>query len=88
MGNNEVTEIAKIFGEVLRAVRTERGITQEELAFNAQVDRTFIYRLERGLRQPSISTVIRLAKALNISANELVSKTEEKYATSILTTRA
>ena len=87
MGNNEVTEIAKVFGEVLRAARTERGITQEELAFSAQVDRTFIYRLERGLRQPTISTIIRLAQALKISANELVSKTEDKYSTG-LTTRA
>ena len=79
MGNAENSEIAKAFGAVLREARTSRGLTQEELAFNAQVDRTFIYRLEGGIRQPTISTIFRLAEALDVSVEFLAGQTQKKY---------
>lgn len=79
MGNAETNEIAVVFGKVLRNARAERGITQEELAFRAGVDRTFIYRIERGIRQPTISTIIGLAQALGISSGDLVSQVESNY---------
>jgi transcriptional regulator with XRE-family HTH domain len=79
MGRMDSRNISRIFGEVLRQRRTERGITQEELAFQAGVDRTFVYRLGRGIRQPTITTLIGMSRALGISAVDLVKDTEEEY---------
>ena len=72
-------EIGQIFGEVLRRHRAERNISQEELAHRADVDRTFVSRLERGIRQPTITTLIGLAQALGVSAAELVREAEAEY---------
>ena len=79
MGNVDSTNISRIFGEVLRRYRSQRGITQEELAFQSGVDRTFVYRLERGVRQPTITTLIGMSRALGVSAADLVGDTEKEY---------
>jgi len=69
--------IGAIFGEVLRAARERAGISQEELAFRAGIDRTFVSRLERGIRQPTITTLIGLSSALDVSATVLVREVED-----------
>jgi len=79
MGNMDNTDISLIFGEVLRRYRSERGITQEDLAFQAGVDRTYVYRLERGVRQPTITTLIGISRALGVSAVDLVGDVEKEY---------
>jgi transcriptional regulator with XRE-family HTH domain len=66
------------FGLVLQRERTRREISQETLAFEAGVDRTFVSRMERGLRQPTISTLLNLAKAIGMPAAELVQLTERE----------
>lgn len=72
-------DIGQIFGEILRRVRLEQNISQEALAFEAGVDRTFISRLERGTRQPTLTTLIGLGQALSISAADLVREAEKEY---------
>lgn len=79
MASVEITDIGQIFGEVLRRYRSERNISQEELAFQAGVDRTFVSRLERGVRQPTITTLIGLGQALGVSAADLLRETEARY---------
>ncbi|WP_153159810.1 helix-turn-helix transcriptional regulator [Zoogloea sp. 1C4] len=79
MASVEVANIGKIFGEVLRRHRSARNISQEELAFQAGVDRTFVSRLERGIRQPTITTLIGIGQALGVSAADLVQETESEY---------
>lgn len=79
MVSTEITDIGQIFGEVLRRYRSDRNISQEELAHRADVDRTFVSRLERGVRQPTITTLIGLGQALGISAADLVRETEKEY---------
>lgn len=71
MENAEIIGIPEFFGGVLRSFRMERDTSQEELAFRAGVDRTFISQIERGIRQPTITTIIGLAAALNVTAGEL-----------------
>ena len=63
------------FGQVLRHVRTERGISQEALALECELDRTYISLLERGLRQPTLTTLVALSIALEVDAAELVRQT-------------
>lgn len=60
------------FGKVLRQARQTRGISQEYLAQESSLDRTFISLLERGLRQPSLSTILQLARTLGLPAADLV----------------
>ena len=71
------------FGTVLRQLRSAAGWTQEQLAFEAGIDRTFVGLLEGGRRQPSLSVVFALAKALGTSPEQLVRLTREVYASSV-----
>ena len=68
-------QVAAAFGYVLRAVRQEAGVTQEDLAFRADVDRTYPSLLERGQRQPTLAIVLRVARALAMEPAELVNRT-------------
>lgn len=63
------------FGIILKELRTGLGLSQEKLAFACGLDRTFISMLERGKRQPSLTSIIILAKALSIPADKMVRKT-------------
>lgn len=65
-------ELQKAFGRELRRLRMSRGISQEKLALECGLDRTFISLLERGQRQPSLTTVFVLAEALDIAPSQMV----------------
>ena len=79
MASTGITDIGQIFGEVLRRHRSIRDVSQEEFAFKAGVDRTFVSGLERGVRQPTITTLIGIAQALGVSAADLVRETELEH---------
>ena len=61
----------KKFGANVRARREAKELSQEKLAELADLDRTYISSVERGLRNISILSVVRIAKALKISASGL-----------------
>ena len=71
------SSVAKKFGAVLRSSRQDVGLSQQALALEVELDRTYISLLERGLRQPTLTTIILLAKPLQTSASELVRLTED-----------
>jgi len=62
----------KAFGQVLKKLRNKKGISQEKLALNSDLDRTYISLLERGLRQPTLSTILQISFVLDISADKLI----------------
>ncbi len=64
--------LTRKFGVVLRELRREAGLTQRDLVFECGLDRTFVSLLERGLRQPSLTTLFVLAAALNVSPADIV----------------
>lgn len=64
------------FGKLLRELRVKKGLSQDELATDADLDRTYISLLERGMRQPTLETLFVLAKALNVSPSWMVSELE------------
>ena len=68
--------VAKAFGRLLRELRANADLTQEELADGANIERTYVSFLERGLRQPSIRVLIALSKALRVPAHEIVRELE------------
>lgn len=61
-----------IFGERLRELRVERNLTQTELAERCGSNRPFISNLERGVKVPSLTMVLRLAEALECRVYDLV----------------
>jgi transcriptional regulator with XRE-family HTH domain len=65
------------FGRVLLDLRTKRGLSQEALAFDSDLDRTFVSMLERGVRQPTLATLFALAAVLNVRPSRIVSLTEK-----------
>ena len=64
------------FGRVLRRLRLEAGLTQEQVGFEADLRRTYVSILELGQQQPSLATVLKIAKALNQSGQELIGLVE------------
>ncbi|ESZ89317.1 helix-turn-helix domain-containing protein [Congregibacter litoralis] len=68
----EPEQIKKAFGEVLREERLKAGLSQERLALQCGIDRTFVSMLERGLRQPSLVTLFVVSKELSLSPSELL----------------
>lgn len=72
------TQPGAAFGRVLRALRTERGVSQESLAFEAGLQRNYVSLIERGINQPTITTVFKLAHALNVTPARLVALTEQE----------
>ncbi len=67
-----MTDIRKKFGIHLRELRVERKLTQEELADRAGMHFTYIGQIERGLRNPSLINLEKLAKALRVNAGTLL----------------
>ena len=63
--------IARELGERLRAYRTQRGWSQEELAERADLHTTYIGQLERGEKNATIESISKVAAALNISLSQL-----------------
>lgn len=63
--------IKKKFGERLRKLRMEQKLTQEQLAEKSGMHFTYIGQIERGIRNPSLINLFKLAKALKVPASEL-----------------
>jgi transcriptional regulator with XRE-family HTH domain len=61
-----------IFGRNVRKVRKRRGLTQEQLAFEAEIDLTYVGGIERGKRNPSILVMGRFADALSSPLQRLL----------------
>ncbi len=62
------------FGKALRGARIQAGLTQERLADRSGVDRTYVSGAERGVRNPSLITIVRLCQGLEIPIAELFVK--------------
>lgn len=69
-------ELASAFGMVIRELRSEAGLTQEQLGFEADLRRTFISVLELGQQQPTLTTIFKLAKALKVPASKIIGLVE------------
>ena len=70
------TTLQDAFGQVLRRYRTKAGFSQEQLALDCGLDRTFISLLERGLRQPTLGTLFALAQSLQLRPSRLIAAVE------------
>ncbi len=67
----------KTFGRVLKELREEKGMGQQELGDYSDVDRSFISRIERGVGAPSIKIVYEICSILGIKPSEFLQKVEK-----------
>ena len=65
------------FGLVIKEIRLEKGLSQESLANQSDIDRTYISDIEKGERNISLKIIERLSETLQISLSELFKKIEE-----------
>ena len=70
-------KVAIAFGRVLREARKLKGLSQEELAADAEFDRTYPSLLERGLRTPTLTVLFQLAKVLEADVDQLLLMAEK-----------
>jgi len=66
----------RAFARVLITVREERGLTQEALAFDSGYHPKYISMLERGVNSPSLTAILEIARALDITGADLVRRVE------------
>lgn len=69
---------AVAFGKVLRRLRNEAGLTQEQLGLEADLRRTYVSILELGQQQPSLGTLFKLARALGLPASAVIAEVENE----------
>jgi len=63
-------------GQAVRRHREGIGLSQEQFAFEAELDRTYISGIERGVRNPTVGTLVRLTKVLGITPGSLLKSAE------------
>ena len=64
--------LAEIFGRNVRKARLEKGWSQEHLAFEAELQRTYISEVETGKRNPTLDVVEAIARVLEVKATDLL----------------
>jgi transcriptional regulator with XRE-family HTH domain len=75
---NETPELMRAFGEVVEEHRKKLGLSQERLALAAGLDRTFVWKVEHGKRNPSLESLFRVAAALRTEPDELVREVKNR----------
>jgi len=73
-----MTTLLQRFGDRIRALRLQRGLTQEQLAAMAGLHHTYINSVERAERNPGLTTVEKLARVLDMSVDELFAPSTEE----------
>jgi XRE family transcriptional regulator, regulator of sulfur utilization len=73
---NEARIAAQAFGAAVRSTRLRLGITQETLADQSQLARTYLSGVESGLRNPTVVSIVRIASALHVRPSDLFLEAE------------
>ncbi|MBS1491614.1 MAG: helix-turn-helix transcriptional regulator [Bacteroidetes bacterium] len=66
------SSLKESFGQVLAQLRKANNISQQELADNCNIERAYISRLERGLFQPTITIIFKIADYFGIKPSEII----------------
>ena len=74
------TAYLRTLGLVIRRQRERLGISQEEFSFRCELDRTYVSGIERGVRNPTVKTLLRLAKGLGLKPGTLVTAADRDVA--------
>jgi len=67
-----MNNVSKQFGQRARAIRLKQGLSQGDVAKRMNVHRSYISSIERGVRNPSLKVIQRIAKALEVPMEKLI----------------
>ncbi len=67
-----MNKISKKLGQNLKRIRTQKGISQGDISRKLDMDRGYISRLENGMKNPTLSTIQKIADFLEVSVNDLI----------------
>lgn len=70
-------ELSNKFGELIKQIRKEKGISQEELGFRSNVHRTYIGMIERGEKNITLENIEKIAKGLGVSMKLIFEQLEK-----------
>ncbi len=79
MVSTESAAFRRAFGGAVRTFREKCALSQEKLSFESGLDRTYISGVERGVRNPTIEVIQRLATALQTKSSKLFALTEKLF---------
>ena len=69
-----MAQICRVLGSNVKALRLAHGLSQEELAFQTDLDRTYISQIERGVSNPSVLVLLKISVILGVEVGELFIK--------------
>lgn len=67
-------QLLALLAKNVRNLRKEIGLSQEELAFECEIDRTYISKVERGIANPSLLVLFKIANVLKVEIKDLINK--------------
>lgn len=73
------TTVELAFGREIKQAREALRKSQETLAFEAGIHRTYVSLIERGQKSPTLAVIVRLARALNVQPSELIRRVEATF---------
>lgn len=68
-----------LFGPILRRLRLEKALSQEELAARLDVSPSYVSRMESDIKKPSLEMIFRLASSLEMKPHELIKAIEDRF---------
>jgi len=69
-----MVQICRVLGENVKSLRLSQGLSQEELAFRSELDRTYISQIERGVANPSVLVLIKISLILDVELGDMFKK--------------
>ncbi len=69
-----MAQVCRVLGGNVKTLRLSLGMSQEELAFQAEIDRTYVSQVERGVGNPSVLVLVKLSRILGVEVQELFVK--------------
>jgi transcriptional regulator with XRE-family HTH domain len=69
-----MVQVCRVLGDNVKTLRLSHGLSQEELAFRAELDRTYISQIERGISNPSVLVLLKISLILGVELGELFIK--------------
>ena len=69
---------SKLLGQIISEFRKKAGVSQENLCLESGLARSFVSELERGVKQPTINTILIIAKTLGIKPSDLLIELEKR----------
>lgn len=73
-----VEQIDKAIAKVLKDLREERKLSQEQLSFQTDLHRTYISQLERGVKSVTVKTLLKITTALSIDIDDFIKKAKDE----------